>query len=281
MLGIWAVFLTALTYILGAPALKTLRRRLGRPIYWSASTFICMAMYAGQARILAIAFYSLVVLVGVFEEFEEMGLGFKASAFFTLLINSLLSAGGFALWVFYTGSKWSDVLLAHVDGLLKPVMELNPNLKVSVADVILQLPSVTVISWIIAIYVAVLLERPQDNPKLPSLRSELNHLKLPDACVWLFIAALLGSFGGFKLTGLETLAINVLNVTIVLFFFQGIAVVSRFFERVRMGVLWQSLFMFLIVVQLFLFVSVLGLADHWLDFRLRMEKRAEQFKRET
>ena len=114
--AVWAVLMTALTYILGAPSLKVLRRRLGRANYWLLTTLISVGLYflkftprGGGApielKMVGIAFFSLVILMGVFDEFEEMGFNFKASALLTLLINSMLAGSGFALWVYTAGQS--------------------------------------------------------------------------------------------------------------------------------------------------------------------------------
>ncbi len=113
------------------------------------------------------------------------------------------------------------------------------------------------------------------------MRQQLADLRLPDGVIWLFIGALLGAFGGFEVRGVEATSVNILNVSFVLFFFQGIAVVAKFFEKLRMGSFWQFVFMLLIVVHLFLFVSLVGLTDYWLDFRTRLNKRTTEFNRET
>ncbi len=290
--SVWAVLMTALTYILGAPPLKVVRRKVGRVGYWALMTLVSVGIYFLQAKMLAVAFFSLVVLIGVFDEFEEMGFSFSLSAFFTLLINSLLSGGAFALWVFYSGPKWSQTILTSIEAVLKPVVELNPRIQISYFDLMLQLPSIAIISWMAALYVAILLESrmlgaagADDRRPAPAMRPQLATLRLPDMCIWVFIASLLGAFGGIHVQVLEAIAVNTLNVCLMLFFFQGIAVVAKFFESVRMNSFWQTLFMALIVIQLFLFVSLLGLVDYWVDIRARLAKRSEQkekeFKRET
>jgi hypothetical protein len=222
----------------------------------------------------------------VFDEFEEMEFSFPVSSFFTLLINSLLASGAFAIWVFATGSNWSQTILSGIDGLVKPLTDLNSRIQVNSFDLMVQLPSIAIILWMVAIYISVLLEgrlatgEMAVESKVPSSRPQLATFRLPDALVWIFIASLLGTFGSFSSHVLEAVAVNAMNICIVLFFFQGIAVVARFFESVRLGMLWQTFFMLVIVVQLFLFVSLLGLLDYWLDFRARIAKRAETFNRE-
>jgi hypothetical protein len=211
------------------------------------------------------------------EEFEEMGLTFRLAMFFTVLLNSLLSAGAFALWVSYTGPKWSAVLHTNIEAFLKPVMEMNAPFQFDANDLILLMPAIAVMSWLAAVYLSVLFERREAS----SLRPQLATFRLPDAFVWLAIGALLGSFGHFQGHGLQVLSTNVLSVCALLFFFQGIAVVARSLEALRMTVFWQWAFIFLIVVQLAWLVSIIGLVDYWFDFRGRLERRAEQFNRES
>lgn len=287
----WAVLMTALTYILGAVSLKVLRRKFGRAGYWGFNTVLSGVMFALHAQVLAIAFFSLVVLVGVFSELEEMGIGVKLAAFFTLVINSLIASSAFIFWVYSTGPKWSQLVLTYLEALFKPLTEINPQVQINYFDLMLVLPSVILAMWLGALYVAILLESRlvADEKEVAAIegvevapvaqttmRQQLRELRLPDAVIWVFIGGLLGAFGGFGVPAVEAVSANVLNVSFILFFFQGVANVSRFFETIRMSAFWQTLFMALIVIYLFLFVSILGLTDYWFDFRSRMAKRTEE-----
>jgi len=286
--SVWAVLMTALTYILGAVGLKVLRQKLGRSGYWALCAWISAILFFLPAKPLAIAFFSLVVLMGVFSELEELHLSFTLSAGFTLLLNALIAAGAVALWVSRIGPKWVAMVQSTMESLLEPVTKLNASLQINVPDLMMQLPSIILILWMGSIYVAVLLEsrlngQPEKaaDAEQATMRQQLAQLRLPDAVVWLFILSLLGAFGSFDVKGLQAVSANVLNVCFVLFFFQGIAVVGKFFERLRMGAFWQFVFMVLIVVHLFLFVSLVGLADYWADFRARLDKRTPEFNSEA
>lgn len=288
--SVWAVLMTALTYILGAVSLKVLRHKLGRMGYWALGLSLTAILFALPAAPLGLAFLSLVVLMGVFSELEELHLSLPVSAGFTLLMNSLIGAGAVALWVSRIGPKWVSVVQTTLEALLAPVTKLNANLQINVPDLMWQLPSIILILWMGAIYVAVLLEGrltagepPTPAPVSPShsMRQQLAQLRMPDFVVWLFVLSLLGAFGSFEVKGLQAVSANILNVCFVLFFFQGIAVVAKFFERLRMGSFWQFVFMVLIVVHLFLFVSLVGLADYWADFRARLDKRSPEFNSEA
>lgn len=283
--------MTSLTYILGAVSLKVLRRKFGRAGYWGITTVMSMALYALGFKVLGIAFFTLILLIGVFAELEEMGIGLKTAAFFTIVINSLLGAGAFLFWVYSTGPKWSQLVLTYLEALFKPATQMNPQMQINYFTLMLMLPSVILTLWLGSLYVAILLEsrlvnegeKTADENQVPvlSMRRQLMELRMPDGVVWAFIVALLGAFGRFGHQGLEAFAVNVFNVCLVLFLFQGIACVARFFEKIRMSAFWQTLFMALVVIYLFPFVSFLGLTDHWFDYRARLAKRTEEFNRET
>lgn len=274
--------------MLGIVSLKSLRRGLGRTAYWSLGVVISAALFALQFKILSIYYLSLVVLVGLFGEWEELGLSFLASGFFSLVVTGMVTASAVAIWVSRMGSGWHDVLLRRLDEWFKPAQALSPSLQVNTNDILLQLPSIIIVLWMVALYLAVLLERRVQPPFARNairtgespFREELNKINIPGVVIWLFIVALLGAFGEFGLSGLQATSINILNVCLMLFFFQGMAVIYRLFAVFRIGAFWQALAMVVIVGQLFLLVSLVGLVDHWVDFRSRLSKRREEMNKE-
>ena len=70
---------------------------------------------------------------------------------------------------------------------------------------------------------------------------------------------------------------------VAIFFFQGLGIIHQVLIFLRVGLFWQVFLVLFLVVQLFLFVSCIGLADYWLDLRLRLIKwrqsRLETYKR--
>lgn len=285
---LWGVLMTGLTFVLGALPLKSLRRGAGRVTYWGACLFVTILLFGFHLQFYAVSFLSLVVLVGLFSEFEELGLALVPSAFFALLITTMLSGSGFAFWVFSVGPAWQQTVLTFLQGALDPLLQINTNIKIEARDVMSQLPSLAVISWMVALYVAVLLEPRLTAPSAKPLpksrfRKELPEIRVPDVVVWTFIISLLGAFGSFKaldMAAVHSVGVNTFNICLVVFFFQGLAVVNKLFDSLKMGWFWQTLLMVFIILQLFIFVSLLGLIDHWLDFRARIEKRRQQIKEE-
>lgn len=275
--GLWALLMTGLTYVMGGVSLKVMRRDWGSLWYWTVTLGMSASLYAFSLKALGLAFLSLTTLIGIFSELEERGFDVKISGFITLLVNSILAYLAFTVWIYSAGAKWKQQIVGAIEAVLKPLVQINPKLQINYQDLMIQLPSVILILWIMAIYLAVRLEgRISAVEKTGSLKSQLAELRMPDLVVWLFIAALLGAFGGLGIGFVEAISVNVLNVGFTLFFLQGIAVVGRFFDFVRMSGFWQFVFMVLLVVHLFLFVSLLGLVDYWADFRARLEKRGKE-----
>ena len=68
---------------------------------------------------------------------------------------------------------------------------------------------------------------------------------------------------------LHWLSANVFNIAVMLYFFQGLAVVVDFFAVKRVSVIWRTVAYLLIFLQLFLMVAFIGFVDLWLEFRNR------------
>ena len=85
--------------------------------------------------------------------------------------------------------------------------------------------------------------------------------------VWVFIGcamALMIPAGPVKMIG-----INCLIVLMLVYFFQGIAVVSFFFQQKNAPMALKGFCYFLIAVQVYVLILVIGLGffDNWIDFR--------------
>ncbi len=65
----------------------------------------------------------------------------------------------------------------------------------------------------------------------------------------------------------------VLIVIVVLYFFQGMAVIFKAFDVFAVGPIWRLFIGFVLTFQLAIVVAVLGVADYWLDFRDRLTRR--------
>lgn len=95
----------------------------------------------------------------------------------------------------------------------------------------------------------------------------LNLWKAPEALVWGVIGC--GMMLFMPVTGLKLLALNGMILLMTVYFFQGIAIVSYFFEKKRFPLPVRIfLYSLMVLQQIFLlFVIALGFFDMWLNFR--------------
>lgn len=101
----------------------------------------------------------------------------------------------------------------------------------------------------------------------------LNHYKAPDLLVWVAIG--LGLLLFVPNHAVKYFSINCLIVLMLVYFFQGIAIVSFFFQKKDSPALLRVCCYGLIAVQLYFLILVIGVGffDNWINFRkLGMEK---------
>ncbi len=131
------------------------------------------------------------------------------------------------------------------------------------------IPSLVVSSTQILIWTSVLLARPLLRRKklfYPEF-GRLNLWKAPDFLVWGVIAC--GLIILIFDNPIVVIGLNVLIILMPIYFFQGIAIVSYFFEKKSLPRRLRILLYSLIAIQQLLLLAVIGLGffDMWLNFR--------------
>jgi len=98
--------------------------------------------------------------------------------------------------------------------------------------------------------------------------------KAPELLIW---PVILGGFGVFFASGIYyRIAVNLLTITLPIYFLQGIAVVAHFFQRRGVPVALRVLgYLMLVVVNpLPVLVAGIGVFDLWVDFRTPKIKKS-------
>lgn len=131
------------------------------------------------------------------------------------------------------------------------------------------LPCIMAVSTLFAVWANLLLARSLLKTKAPLAVDfgPLNHWKAPEHLVWAVIACgalLLVAPGAARLIGLNGLAI-----LMMIYFFQGLAIVAFFFEKKHFPRMFRIFLYTLIALQqmLLLIIIVVGLFDTWFNFR--------------
>lgn len=106
---------------------------------------------------------------------------------------------------------------------------------------------------------------------LPQL-SNLSQWSAPGWLVWVFIAA--GGLGAVPVTPIRVVGVNILLVASLLYFLQGLAIVSFFFQHKNISPFFRFLAYFLIAIQQILMIAIaaVGFFNLWVDFRKYLRK---------
>ncbi len=283
LLTCWSVLLTAVTGVFGSIPLRGLRHAAGSTFYWVIGLSAAAMLGLGGWWMLGLLLVGMVTVIGLFSEFEERGHTLVNSSIAAVVITSLMLSAAFTFWISQQGPAWAPKLLTGVEAYLKAVPGWTDNVKIETKDIVLQLPSAVVVVLIIGLFLSLLMQRRVMMMMGLKTRTlyRLTSFRVPDAFIWFFLLGLFGAFVvGSKQAVISTCGLNLLNVTALVFYLQGLAVVASYFQTFRVGVFWQALTFILLVTQLFILVSVIGLLDYWMDFRARLAKRTEKFERE-
>lgn len=97
--------------------------------------------------------------------------------------------------------------------------------------------------------------------------SALSEWKAPSLLVWIFIAG--GGLALLPQTQIGFAGVNVFLTAAFIYFLQGLAIVSFFFQNKEISLFFRWLFYFLIAIQQMLMIAIaaVGFLDLWIDFR--------------
>lgn len=279
LLTVMAIILSLITVVMGGPILRVLRKHFGPAVYWITGLVLATTLVFLGTPELAIFITSVWMTLGVYVEIEQRGFGWwKAGLISTFLGTSTALAGG--AWVFkIRGLDTIAELMKVAEKFVVNMKNVNPQVEVEAATLIQQIPSAIAVVLILALGFGLIFEsRAFSLSNLPRVKVatqlKLLEYRVPEFFIWIAMTAFLltmVSFGGRFTT---ILALNVMNVSVVLYFFQGLAVTETLLNTIKAGIFTRFLTYFLFVGQLFAVVSAIGLVDYWVDFRKRLNKWA-------
>jgi len=272
-----SALLAPATLILGAAPMLAIRRAFGRAWFWLPLFAVAAGFFATKAVAAGVCMVIATILVGVYSEVEEHGLSIFNSAALGVLASVGAAAVGIGGYVLHTKNALQVLAHGWADKALEQFTAMNEGAPVTIEDLLQQAPSIVMIVLFITLWVALLWERPLRSlfrvaPKEVTTNDRLLAFRVPDLGVWVMIASIAGAFIKHGVTALEVASLNVFNVMVAIYFFQGLAVVACAFRQMKLGPGWRALWFVLLVVYLNFIVSLLGLVDFWIDFRDRMAR---------
>lgn len=282
LLGVSAV-LSSMTVIFGALPMRVVRQSFGRIPFWFGYAGMSALMFGLGFTAPSLVLAALAILVGVYTEAEEHGCSAFSSGGVAILASLGASAVAAGLHLYATKTQLLGEIRSQLTPFVAEAAKVFPEAEFTVDGLIKELPSVAIMVMIGSLTISLLGERsllalmrlPLRGPMVAS-RKRLLEFRSPDVFVWLTMLAVLGAFIQHGQNWLQVTSTNTLNVLVMVYFLQGLAIVGHAFQTYKVGVFWQSFWYFMIVVQLFLLVALLGFADFWLEFRTRLTRKPAQ-----
>lgn len=267
---------TTVLFVFSAAPLFALRRSFGRSLYLLLGGAAFLGFVAAGTMEQWLPFLCVLVLVGVFIELENGHVKLLMSGFLSVLASLGVALTGLFFAAREQGLPALELVSAKVATLVEQLRAVNPEVQIEVSYLMGQVPSAVVMTALIALWIGLLLEdRFRFLFRAPVVRSEFGRrtflqFTLPEPMVWIGMLSLLGAFTEYGQPEVQLIAANLLNIQIVLFFFQGLAIVATFFRSYKVGPFWQALVYIILVGQLFILLSALGFLDYWLELRRRI-----------
>lgn len=261
------------------------RTKLGRNpgIYVPIGTLLLITLVLGRVSVDLLYFGGLLVLGFSLSEFFEKKLSVEWTVLGTCAV--VLASGLMGLLAFSASAGQSLVAFvsAHVTQNLEMTLALYEKLGVSqdavdavansmdqIRFVMLRLlPALTIVSALFVCWVNIIAAKPVLTGRaLPYPEfGPLNHWRAPEQAIWLLIGSGLAMLLPSK--GIKLIGVNGLLIVLTIYFFQGMAIVSFYFEKKKMPRFFRIMLYTLIALQqVFLLVIIgLGVFDLWLNFR--------------
>jgi len=198
----------------------------------------------------------------------------------TMSVTTLMVAGtafaAFGLYTVLAGKSMGALVSQYLSQYLNLTVELYSEMGMDKDQIqvlnkafVMVLPGMFLVSYLTTLWLNILIIRKLLLKKGISLTSmaRLNCYRAPDTLVWGVI--LLGLALMLPSQAAKAVSINCLIVLMLVYFFQGIAVVSFFFTKKNSPMFLRVVCYSLIAVQLYFLIMVIGLGffDNWLNFR--------------
>jgi hypothetical protein len=276
-LSLWmfAVVFSWATVLLAAGPLRALRLCSPFWVFWPASALLGAGMWMAGVPVAACAFVAVVLVVGLFTEIEGWGASRGAAALGSMVALVAAVGTGFGAWCRALKISPMTWMSKWVEPMVVKMKELYPQLDIDLDLIVSQMPSALIIAGLLVLAIAVLSERTwlrfADSQVRPS--DKWTDFKVWDVGIYALMLALLAALTRHGIKAVTIVGANVLNVLVVLYFYQGMAIVFKAFDVFRVGALWRVLISFILIFQLAIVVAVVGVADYWLEIRNRLARR--------
>ena len=222
-------------------------------------------------------------MIGFFmPELLLRGFSVSRTLFWTTVANLLILSAGFIAYSTFSGVNLQSLIYAEISNSMKQSIAIYEKMGVTGEDLeqikrsmptfedLLQrlYPALTTAMLVvIAGCNLALLKKTAAKMAVNIFISDFSTYKNPEPLVWILIIT--GSALLLPVSLITTPALNILFIVALLYFFQGMAVVSALVKKHSIPAFMRILFYVMLVIQPYLLalVASIGLFDLWVDFR--------------
>lgn len=243
----------------------------------AASLSVLFGIFAGSL------YLGMCVMTGLFmPELLLRGVSASRTLFWTTAANLLIFFAAFIAYSTFSGINLQQLISAEISSSLKQAvalyekggvtgeeLELIKRSMATAAELLQRLyPALVTVLFVgIAGCSLVLLKKLTDKTTINISIADFKTFRNPDLLVWVLIAA--GSTLLLPVSPVTTPALNILLIITMLYFVQGMAVVSTFITKNAAPTILRIILYALLIIQPYLMALVagIGLFDLWVDFR--------------
>jgi hypothetical protein len=281
LLALVSVVASVMFSFLGAPLLRAFSVTTKSLVFWATAVFLIAALLvAGNTdfKVSQTAIYvgAIWMTLGSYNELEKRGVSWKWTGLVSVLSGTLFALAGYFFILKNLGSI--ETVKEMLEPLIAAFAKSAPGAAITSDDLVRLLPGIFMGSLVGALALGLMLESKAAKifgVKRERVASSLRWLEFraPDALIWTTLSALLLSVVTQNFW--QILSINILFVTLTVFFFQGMAVVEFAMRYYRLGFFTRVITYILIILQLAPILVFVGFADYWADFRRLMRKKSK------
>lgn len=278
-----AVLMSVVTVIFGTPFLRAIRNSYGSLTFWGL-----LFLFLGGSTLLKADWLSLMVgsvwlTTGISMELEKRRVPFFWNSILSLVVGFSVCMAGLLEIMKRLGVTDLARAAEYFKEMVKPMAKGQMSLDADFSALVLQVPSMVFIVLMLGLAIGYLMERrlrfwfqlPKEGF---TYRFDFLKFKVSDKLIWIALFSLL--FSTFNISGSNTsgavywlsiVGSNLVNIFIVVYFFQGLAVLENLLIKMRAGVFLRTLSYFVFLGQLFLVLSIVGFLDFWFNFREKLK----------
>ncbi len=276
----------ALSYafvFLAALPIRYMRLTFGRKTFTTVSVLSAGVLFATGLWQWALVYSSISLLIGLYIELEDRHFSIFQSSSVSVLATLGLIGASLVSYSQLSAVSLQRLLADRVTPLMEQLQQVPRFKEASVDSILWFLPSGIIVTMMVVLFVSLTLNR---TPTTKKQQFEMRMFRLPDWFIWVFLAALGGTFIKTSVPAVSMVGLNLLTVVLAAYFFQGLAVFTYFLDRLAIFGFWRLLAYFIVFFQMFLFISGLGILDYWFDFRPQgltnsNNKKIKKIKRST